>query len=101
MYWHQGQTMLSTELTTQRAVFIMSTNNPSTQSSPLQCNIHFEWDNKADNPIGFSIVDTNDTTAQNIDMLLMILKQLRPCLIELMGLEHKPVSPNSLVQDGT
>ena len=32
-------------------------------------------------------------------MLLRILKQLRPCLIELMWLEHKPVSLNSLVQD--
>ena len=32
-------------------------------------------------------------------MLLRILKQLKPCLIELMWLEHKPVSLNSLVQD--
>ena len=64
-------------------------------------NSHFEWDNKAENPIGINIVDTYDSTAQNIYMLLRILKQLRPCLNELLWLEHKAVSLNSLFQNRT
>ena len=49
--------------------------------------------------MGINIVDTHYTTAQNINMLLRVLKHLRPCLIELAWLEHKPVSLNALVQD--